>query len=172
MNFSAIIASLEASTNLNIKFKLCTVSSMLANMVTAVLQVGIVFAVASLLGFKSQAELTGLLFSFIMVMLLALISVGFGLIAASIAKTPGAATGISFIFILPQMFFGTFVPGTSDIGKLIPSYYVTDALTSILLRGAAITSETVINDLLILIVYCIVVIIVGIGIFAKFGREK
>ncbi len=147
-------------------------SSMLANMATAILQVGIVFAVASLLGFKSQAELTGLLLSFIMVMLLALISVGFGLIAASLAKTPGAATGISFIFILPQMFFGTFVPGSSDIGQLVPSYYVTDALTSILLRGAAITSETVIYDLLVLIVYCIVVIIVGIGIFAKFGREK
>lgn len=147
-------------------------SSMLAHMVTAVFQVGIVFAVASLLGFKSQAELTGLLFSFLMVVLLALCSVGFGLIAASLAKNPGAATGISFIFILPQMFFGTFVPGSSDIGQLIPSYYVTDALTSILLRGAAITSETVIYDLLVLIVYCIIVIIAGIGIFAKFGREK
>ncbi len=70
------------------------------------------------------------------------------------------------------MFFGTFVPGSSDIGQLIPSYYVTDALTSIFLRGAAITSETVIYDLLVLIIYCIVVIIAGIGIFAKFGREK
>ena len=147
-------------------------SSVLASMVIAVLQVGLVFAVASLLGFKSQAELTGLLFSFVMVVLLALCSVGFGLIAASIAKDPGAATGLSFIFILPQMFFGTFVPGSSDIGQLIPSYYVTDALTSILLRGAAITSETVIYDFLVLIVYCIVVIIAGIGIFAKFGREK
>ncbi len=147
-------------------------SSGLANMVTAVLQVGLVFAIASLLGFKSQAELTGVIFSFIMVVLLALCSVGFGLIAASLAKDPGAATGLSFIFILPQMFFGTFVPGSSDIGQLMPAYYVTDALTSVLLRGAAITSETVIYDLLVLIVYCIVVIIAGIGIFAKFGREK
>jgi ABC-2 type transport system permease protein len=148
------------------------VSSVFANMVTAVLQVGIVFVVANLFGFKSQAELTGLIFSFILVLLLALCSVGFGLIAASIAKDPGAATGLSFIFILPQMFFGTFVPGSSEIGKLVPSYYVTDALTSILLRGAAITSETVIYNFLALIVYSIVVIIIGIGIFSKFGREK
>ncbi|MHA2073475.1 MAG: ABC transporter permease [Candidatus Hodarchaeales archaeon] len=147
-------------------------SSVLANILTAVLQVGIVFVVAVFLGFKSQAELTGLIFSFLMVVLLALCSVGFGLIAASVAKDPGAATGLSFIFILPQMFFGTFMPGFSGIGPLVPSYYVTDALTSILLRGAAITSETVIYDLLVLIVYCIVVIIVGIGIFSKFGREK
>ncbi len=147
-------------------------SSILANMITAVVQVGIVFVVASLMGFKSQADLIGLIFSFIMVLLLALCSVGFGLIAASIAKDPGAATGLSFIFILPMMFFGTFVPGSSDIGQLVPSYYATDALTSILLRGAAITSETVIINFLILVVYCTFVIIAGIGIFAKFGREK
>lgn len=147
-------------------------SSMLANTLTAVIQVGVVFGMATLLGFKSQAELTGIFFSFIMVLLLAVCCVGFGLIAASLANSPGAATGISFIFILPMMFFGTFVPGSSDIGQLVPSYYVTDALTSILLRGAAITSETVIYDFLVLIVYCITVVVVGIGIFSKFGREK
>ncbi|MHA1207407.1 MAG: ABC transporter permease, partial [Candidatus Hodarchaeales archaeon] len=114
------------------------------------------------MGFSPKTDIVGILFSFVLVLLLSLCSVGFGLIAASLAKNPGTATGISFIFILPQMFFGSFVPGSSEIGKLVPSYYVTDALTSILLRGAAITSETVINDLLVLILYSVVVIIVGI----------
>ena len=147
-------------------------SSVLAYMVTAVLQVGIVFGSAGLMGFSPKTDIVGILFSFVLVLLLSLCSVGFGLIAASLAKNPGTATGISFIFILPQMFFGSFVPGSSEIGKLVPSYYVTDALTSILLRGAAITSETVISDLLVLILYSIVVIMIGIVIFSKFGREK
>jgi hypothetical protein len=67
-------------------------------------------------------------------------NVGFGLITATLAKSPGAATGISFIFIIPQMFLGTFVgfamsPSAQAAGRFVPSYYVTDALTSLLLRG-------------------------------------
>ena len=66
---------------------------------------------------------------------------GFGLITATIAKSSGAATGLSFLFVLPQMFLGTFVgaslSGAAQIaGKVVPSYYVTDALTSVFLRGA------------------------------------
>lgn len=147
-------------------------SSLIANMVTAIIQVTIVFVATGFMGFNSKTDILGIGLAFVLVALLTLCSVGFGLIAASLAKSPGAATGISFLFILPQMFFGTFVPGSSDIGQLIPSYYVTDALTSMLLRGAAITSEIVIYDFLILVGYSIVVVILGIGIFAKFGREK
>jgi ABC-2 type transport system permease protein len=148
------------------------VSSFISNMITAVLQVAILFGTTLIMGFTPQTDIVGVFFAFILVILLTLCSVGFGLIAASIAKNPGGATGISFIFILPQMFFGTFVPGSSDIGQLVPSYYVTDALTSILLRGAAITSDTIIYDLIVMIGFAIIVIILGIAIFAKFGREK
>jgi ABC-2 type transport system permease protein len=147
-------------------------SSFISNMITAVFQVGTVFIAANLMGFNSNVDITGILFAFIMVLLLSLCSVGFGLIAASFAKNPGTATGFSFLFILPQMFFGTFVPGSSDIGQFVPSYYVTDALTSILLRGATVTSETVILDLFIMIGFSILVIFAGIAIYSKFGRES
>jgi ABC-type multidrug transport system permease subunit len=147
-------------------------SSVVANMIIAVLQVGIIFIMASLMGFSPLTDVSGYGFAFVIVLLLALCNIGFGLITASIAKTPGAATGISFMFILPQMFLGTFVPVPDAVGQLVPAYYVTDALTSIFLRGAAITSQTVLFDLVIMIVFSVAVILAGIIIFAKFGREK
>ncbi len=147
-------------------------SSVTANMITAVLQVAIIFIMANLMGFNPLTDLSGYIFAFVIVLLLALCNIGFGLITASIAKTPGAATGISFMFILPQMFLGTFVPVPDAVGQLVPAYYVTDALTSIFLRGAAITSEKVLLDLVIMIGFCVVIILAGITVFAKFGREK
>ncbi|MHA1940416.1 MAG: ABC transporter permease [Candidatus Hodarchaeales archaeon] len=147
-------------------------SSVTANMIIAALQVAIIFIVANLMGFSPLTDLSGYMFAFTIVLLLALCNIGFGLITASIAKTPGAATGISFMFILPQMFLGTFVPVPDAVGQLVPAYYVTDALTSILLRGAAITSQKVLIDLVIMISFSVVVIIAGIIVFAKFGRDK
>jgi ABC-2 type transport system permease protein len=146
--------------------------STIAHMITGILQTAIVFFAAGFMGFNIGTDAIRILFAFILVSLLVLCNVGFGLITASLAKSPGSATGISFIFILPQMFFGTFVPITSDITKLVPSYYVTETLTSIFLRDAALTSEVVLYNFVIMIGYCVVVIIGGIVLFAKFGREK
>ena len=148
------------------------ISNVIANMLTAVLQIAIIFIMASLMGFRPLTDVGGYTFAFVIVLLLALCNIGFGLITASLAKTPGAATGISFIFILPQMFLGTFVPVPDIVGRLVPSYYATDALTSIFLRGAAITSEKVLFDLLVMISLACVVIIAGIIIFNRFGKEK
>ncbi|WP_455465051.1 ABC transporter permease [Candidatus Hodarchaeum mangrovi] len=146
--------------------------STIAYMLTGIIQISIVFLAAGFMGFNIGTDPIRIFFAFLIVLLLVLCNVGFGLIAATLAKTPGATTGISFIFILPQMFFGTFVPISSELIKLVPSYYVTDAITSIFLRGAEITSEIVIFDFFVMFGYCIVVVIAGIFIFAKFGREK
>ncbi|MHA2298743.1 MAG: ABC transporter permease [Candidatus Hodarchaeales archaeon] len=145
--------------------------SLIANMITAVVQVAIVFTVAGFMGFKPQGGVTGIAAGFILVTLLALCNVGFGLITATLAKSPESATGISFIFILPQMFLGTFVPVPETIARLVPSYYVTDALTSILLRGAEITSPTILVDFGVIGIFCVAVIAIGIALFTKFGKE-
>ncbi|MFW9926688.1 MAG: flavodoxin family protein [Candidatus Thorarchaeota archaeon] len=47
-----------------------------------------------------------------------------------------------------------------------------DALVFSSPRGSAFSSETVLHDLVIMIGFSIAVIIVRIGIFAQFGREK
>jgi hypothetical protein len=102
-------------------------------------------------------------------------NVGFGLITATIAKSSGAATGLSFLFLLPQMFLGTFVgaslSGVAQIaGKFVPSYYVTDALTSVFLRGASLGSVTILVDLAVVSVSCVAILTVGIVLYAKYYK--
>ena len=85
------------------------------------------------------------------------------------------SAGIAFMFVLPQMFLGTFVSlamsGIAQfIGRFVPSYYVTDALTSLLLRGAPITSPTILIDLLVVSTTSLLVLLAGIILFRKFGR--
>ncbi|UCG04374.1 MAG: ABC transporter permease [Candidatus Heimdallarchaeota archaeon] len=147
-------------------------SNIIANMLIAVVQVILIVIISCVMGFNPQGGLIGIIVAFTFVSLLAFCNVGFGLIAASIAKTPGAATTISFAFILPQMFLGTFMPVPKEFGQLVPSYYVTDGLTSILLRGASVTSYTILMDLGIIIGFCVVITVSGVIIFAKFGRDK
>jgi len=86
-------------------------------------------------------------------------------------KSSGAATGLSFLFILPQMFLGTFVPSTGGIGRFVPSYYVTDALTSLFLRGAPLSSPVILTDLLVVAVVGVVTMVVGIVVFQRFGGD-
>ena len=148
----------------------------LSNMLMAVVQVALVFVMAFVVGYSTPAGFLSLLFAFLLVSVFALCCVGFGLITAAISRSSGAATGISFIFILPQMFLGSFVSiGFSSItktaGKVVPSYYVTDALTSLLLRGAPVTSPTVLLDFVAVIVSSVLVLVVGVFLFKKYGNR-
>ena len=106
------------------------VSSVLSNLVVGAFQVAIVYVASSLMGFRAQSSVLGIAYAFTIVLFLVLCNVGFGLITASLVKSSGAATGLSFVFILPQMFLGTFVPVSPTMARFVPSYYVTDALTS------------------------------------------
>ncbi len=115
-------------------------------------------------------------FAFMLVLVFSLSNVGFGLITATIAKSSGAATGLSFLFVLPQLFLGTFVgaslsSGAQVAGKFVPSYYVTDALTSLFLRGAAIASPTDTAGLCSAVsVSCVAILAVGIVLYAKYYK--
>jgi len=150
-------------------------SHAVSNMMTAFLQAIIVFVTAFTMGFHSQASIPGIALAFIICLIFSLCNVGFGLITATVAKTEGAATGIAFLFLLPQMFLGTFVGfALSDtaqlVGKFVPSYYVTDALTSLLLRGAPITSPTILVDLIVVTITSLLILFAGIILFRKFGK--
>jgi len=148
------------------------VSQIITNMLISIVQVVMVIALAYLLGFKPSSGIGGILLALPVVAIFALSSVGLGLITATISKTPEAATGISFIFILPQMFFGTFVPLTStteQIASFIPSYYVVDALKTILEGGWI--STNILRDLAVISAVSIVVVFLGIVLFEKFGNR-
>jgi ABC-2 type transport system permease protein len=152
-------------------------SSSVSNMIMALIQVGVIFVMAFAVGYSPDTGAAGIAMAFIGVSIFALTCVGFGLIAASIAKNPEAATGIAFIFIMPQMFLGTFVSatmaseGANTIGQLVPSYYVTDMLTHLFLRGAPVFSYAVLTDLAVIIVTSVVVLVVGVYIFQKYGNR-
>lgn len=148
--------------------------SALSYLVVGLVQVLLVLGSAYALGFHPDAAAMGILVGILIATLFALCNVGFGLITASIAKSASAATGLSFIFLLPQLFLGTFVgsalgSAAQTAGKFVPAYYVTDALTSLFSRGASPTSPAVLTDLGVVTIVSVVVM--GIGVFL-FGRRS
>jgi len=149
----------------------------IANMISALAQGLLLFVMSLVVGFHSSAGLTGTVMAFAILMVFSLCNVGFGLITATLSKSSGAANGISFIFVIPQMFFGTFVgaalpPDIQVLGRLVPSYYVTDALTSLLLRGAPWTGPTILLDLAVVSAYSVIVLILGVLLFRKYGKSQ
>jgi ABC-2 type transport system permease protein len=150
-------------------------SQVLSYMGIALIQAILVFLMVYLLGFKPDVGMSAYALAFILVLLFSLSNVGFGLITATIAKSPGAATGISFLFVLPQLFLGTFVGASLSssaqiAGKFVPSYYVTDALTSLFLRGAAIASPTILFDIAAVSISCIAILAIGVILYAKYYK--
>ncbi len=138
-------------------------SQVISYMGIALIQAALVFAMMYALGFRPQVDIPAYVFAFILVLLFSLSNIGFGLITATIAKSSGAATGLSFLFVLPQLFLGTFVgaslsSGAQVAGRFVPSYYVTDALTSLFLRGATITSLSVLLDATMVSVFCVAIL--------------
>jgi ABC-2 type transport system permease protein len=141
-----------------------------SNLITGLLQVTIVLGGAYLLGFRPNCSPLGLAMVYLLSLLLVLCNVGFGLITATLAKTSSVATGIAFIFILPQMMLGSFIPGIPEnLSQLVPSYYVTQTLTNILLRGDSVTSITTLGNLLLLTSYTLLTLILGINLNKRKG---
>jgi len=150
-------------------------SQVVAYMSIAIIQAVLVFAMTYALGFRPNVGLPAYAFAFVLVMIFSLSNVGFGLITATISKSASAATGLSFLFVLPQLFLGTFVgaslsSGAQVAGKFVPSYYVTDALTSVFLRGATLASPTILIDLALVSVSCVAILVVGIVLYAKYYK--
>jgi len=134
--------------------------------------VTVVFTLAYFLGFKPDSGIGGILLALPVTAIFALSSVGLGLITATVSKTPEAATGISFVFILPQMFFGTFIPITSttqQIATFIPSFYLLDALKMIFIGDWINTNFFL--DLAVISIVIILVVLIGIILFEKYGSR-
>jgi ABC-2 type transport system permease protein len=150
-------------------------SQVISYMLIALVQAILVFVMVYVMGFRPDVGIPIYTFAFLLVLVFSLSNVGFGLITATLAKSSSAATGLSFLFVLPQLFLGTFV-GTSlsssaqIVSKFVPSYYVTDALTSLFLRGAAITSPTILLDAVAVFVFCACILTAGIILYAKYYK--
>jgi ABC-2 type transport system permease protein len=148
------------------------IGQILSYTLIALVQSALVFATISLLGFRPDVGALAYIFAFAIILVFSLSNIGFGLITATVARSGGAATGISFLFLLPQLFLGTFVgmslSSAAQIARrFVPSYYVTDALTSLFLRGADVTSPTILFDFAAVSVSCIAVLMLGVFLYSK-----
>jgi ABC-2 type transport system permease protein len=148
----------------------------IANMAIAALQVTVLFGVMFAIGYHPSIGWESMLIGAVLLLVFSLCNVGFGLITATLAKSPGAATGIAFIFIMPQMMLGTFVgsalsPSAQQAGRFVPSFYVTDGLTSLWTRGAPVGSPSVVFDLMVVICVSILVLLAGMLVFRRFGKS-
>jgi len=145
-------------------------SHVISNIIISILQVAIITVLALILGFRIRS--TGFLLAFAFVGFLALSSVGFGLISATFAKSSGAAVGVSMIFFMPQMIFGTWIPMSDDtqvVAMFFPIYYSTNSIQMIF-SGVPLTDITIWINLVVLAIYSIVIVIVGTLIFKRFGK--
>ena len=146
-------------------------SQIITNMMIASLQVIVVFVIAALMGFRPKSGVNGIFLAFPVIAVFSLSSVGLGLITATVSKNPETATGVSFVFILPQMFLGTFVPitdTTRQIAQFIPSYYVVDALT--LIFGGDWTNANILVDVGVISIVSGIIVAMGIVLFNKLGN--
>jgi ABC-type multidrug transport system permease subunit len=143
----------------------------LVNSLLALIQAVLVLALASALGYQVTA-LTGAIAVAALTMVFATCSVGLGMITAAIARSPGAATGIAFIFILPQMFLGTFVGSGSSaqsISALMPAHYLTAAAAG-LLQGKV--TQSVVMDVAVLCLVSLGIMLVGAYAFSRRVRVR
>ena len=150
--------------------------SVISYAVIGLFQALLVFACVYALGYVPVGGAPALLVGFFIITVFALCNIGFGLITAAIAKSAGAATGLSFVFLMPQLFLGTFVgsalsSSAQAAGRFLPAYYVTDALTSLWTRGAAFTSTAVLTDLAAVSMSSVIILLVGVQVFNRFGKS-
>ena len=150
-------------------------SQSISYMVVAILQVAMIFLTSYLIGYRPATGIAGIGFALMILAVFSLSCVGLGLIAATFSNSADGATGLAFMIAMPQMFLGTFMPlgGIADtIASMMPSKYVTDALTTLFLRGAAIVTPSIWIDLALVITAGIAVVFAGILVFERWGRGK
>jgi len=150
--------------------------SVVSYLTIALFQAVLVFVCVYALGYHPAAGPVELAVGFLIITVFALCNIGFGLITAVVSRSAGAATGISFVFLMPQLFLGTFVgsalsSAAQEAGRFLPAYYVTDALTSLWTRGASATSPAVLTDLTAVVVSSAVILAIGVLVFRRYASR-
>jgi len=116
---------------------------------------------------------TGVILSFMIMVIFSLSTIGFGLITATVSKSAKAAGGIVWIFLLPQQMLAANLyplpPETRVVSMFMPLHYASDSLT-LLFSGVALNDLRIWADLIVLIMFSLVLIIAGILLFRKYGR--
>ncbi|UCE10605.1 MAG: ABC transporter permease [Candidatus Thorarchaeota archaeon] len=144
-------------------------------MAVTLLQAVMIFLTSYVIGYRPSTGPVGFAFALSILGVFSLVCVGLGLITATFSKSADGSTGLSFMVAMPQMFLGTFMPlgGIADaVSSVMPSKYVTDALTTLFLRGAPVTMLSIWIDLALVTVAGFVVVMIGVFVFGKWGINR
>jgi ABC-type multidrug transport system permease subunit len=145
-------------------------SQVVANAIIGAGQGLVVLLLSVALGFRPQGGLPGVLLTVVFLGLLSVAAVGFGLLTATVAKSSGAASGLSMIFVIPMMIFGTWLAAFNEmtfaIARFTPNFYVTESLTRIF-HGAPFLDGVVWKNLVILAMVSLIAATLGIRIFKQ-----
>ena len=148
-------------------------SHIISNIGMAIIQVAIIALICYLLGYRPVGSAVNIISAFIFMIVFSLSTIGFGLITATLAKNAKAAAGIIWIFILPQQMLASGLyplPNEAEmISKFMPLHYATDALTK-LFNGSSLGEITIWWDLIVLTIFSVILVIVGILLFKKYGK--
>jgi ABC-2 type transport system permease protein len=149
-------------------------SHIISNMCIAILQVGIIGILCYIMGYRPEGIVAGMILAFVFMVIFSLCSIGFGLITSTIAKSAKAAGGIVWIFVLPQQMLASGLyplpPQARIISMFMPLHYASEAMT-LLFGGAPLTDFRIWIDLMVLVVYSLVIVIGGVLLFKKYGKE-
>lgn len=145
----------------------------LSNVITATVQTAIVFIMAFIMGYSPVITFGNILVAFLATIVFSLTCIGLGLIVGVISKNEGMSTGLSFVFIMPMMFLGTFVTlgEPTLLNKLMPSHYVTETLKALFLRQVSPWSGIIWTNIGILAAISACVFVLGILAFNKFSKK-
>jgi len=148
-------------------------SHIISNIGMAIIQVAIIALICYLLGYRPVGSAVNIISAFIFMIIFSLSTIGFGLITATLAKNAKTAAGIIWIFILPQQMLASGLyplPNEAEmISKFMPLHYATDALTN-LFNGSSLGELTIWWDLIVLTIFSVILVIVGILLFKKYGK--
>jgi len=145
------------------------IGQMLAYTVVPILQTAIILITALLMGFNTTLTVFGTILVFVFMIFLSFCSVGFGLIAATLAKDARAAGSLAFIFIIPQQLFGTFIymgEATKVINYFMPSQYTAEGLYRIFF-GPNLADPMLWPQLGVIIVISFVIYLIGLKLYDR-----
>lgn len=144
--------------------------TVLSQTIVAIIQSVVLFATAVVFGLDISGSL---ILAFFVTFIANFFSIAIGLIIAGITSKTDAAQNIGTILsIILGFFSGSFIANANEVeifgfsfSELLPSFYATEALKSILLFGNDITEVT--TEILILTISSIALIALGVVIFNR-----
>jgi len=145
-------------------------SVILTNSIIAIIQIAILTGFIALTGYQYEVSFAGIVLASIIIIIFYIGTIAFGLICGILGSSVNNAAGYANIYSIPQLnlMFFTF-PEAELFRKFIPVYYAMDALTMIF-DGTSLTNLTIWFDFTINLIITMVIIIIAVLLFKKYGK--